>query len=89
MAIVPRLTGLNEADATAQALDRGFEIRVEQAESTEQSPGLVFQQDADWDEPMERGQTITVTIALEPEPEPEEPPVSTEPEPTETESPEQ
>ncbi|MCG6567494.1 Stk1 family PASTA domain-containing Ser/Thr kinase [Tessaracoccus sp. ZS01] len=64
--IVPRLTGLNQADATAAAAERGFTITVVEEESTAQVPGVVFEQEAMWDEPWPRNQPFQVKVAKAP-----------------------
>ncbi|GAA4901424.1 hypothetical protein GCM10025789_20140 [Tessaracoccus lubricantis] len=64
--IVPRLTGLTQAEAQEAAAERGFTITVVEEESTAEAAGKVFAQEAPWDEPWPRNQPFEVKVAKAP-----------------------
>lgn len=60
---VPYVTGITEADARKKIVNAGFKVRVEYAESTSYSKGIVINQDPEAGTKAEKGSTITITVS--------------------------
>lgn len=78
---VPDLTGRSEDSAREEAEEKGFKIRVEIKETSDETPEMIFDQDPKEGELLPRGETITVYKAVEPE-ESSPPPSSSSPPPS-------
>jgi serine/threonine-protein kinase len=85
---VPNVVGLTEDEATSRLEDAGFDVDVEEDETTPSEPGTVLDQSPEGLTEAPRGSTVTIVVSDFEEPSPTEAPTPTETvEPTDTEEP--
>ena len=86
--IVPVLTERTASAAQREAEAAGFRVEVTEEETTEVSPGVVFDQDQTAGTALDRGTVINIRVAVAPpEVEPTTPPPTGEPPVVETPTP--
>lgn len=68
---VPSVIGMTQEDAEAELIEAGFDVRVEQQESTEQPAGIVFEQSPNANISLKLGQPVTIFVSTGPGPLPE------------------
>jgi eukaryotic-like serine/threonine-protein kinase len=63
---IPRVTGMTEADASAEIVDAGFRFQVERATSENVERGRVVSQNPEPAVEVRKGSTVTITVSTGP-----------------------